>query len=286
MLTAKEAIREAERALKTSEAIDHPHAGKERYDAEELLEFVVGRAPSDGERMEGAALRRFKRLVDRRAAGSPVALLTGRTTFRDLSLQIRPGVFIPRQSSEFMVEQALRRLRGRPDPVHVDLATGVGPVALAVAHRLPRARVFGVDLSTRPLALARRNAARLGTLNATFLCGDLFAPLPRGLRGRVDVVTGHLPYVGEEEVETLPEEIIRFEPMESLTDFSPTGLGLLTRVAAEAPGWLRPSGWLLLEVSPDRSRKVATVLRRAGFKDVRSTKGELLVSRVVVGRLP
>jgi len=286
MPRAKEAVREAERLLKASDDIDHPNAGKERYEAEELLEFVLGHALDETEVVNGRDLSRYQRLVRRRASGAPVAYITGLTTFGSLSLEVRPGVFIPRQSSEFMVEQALRRLRGRPEPVHVDIATGIGPVALGVAHRLGRAHVFGVDLSRRPLALARRNAARLGIGNATFLHGDLFNPLPRVLRKGVDVVTGHLPYVGEEELDTLPEEILRFEPMESLTDFSPTGLGLLTRVAAEAPVWLRPGGWLLLEVSPDRSRKVSALLRRAGYATVRSTKGELPVSRVVVGRYP
>jgi release factor glutamine methyltransferase len=83
----------------------------------------------------------------------------------------------------------------------------------------------------------------------------------------------------------LPNEIRGFEPRESLTDFSPTGMRLITRTASEAPEWLRPQGWLLIEVSPDRAREVSTVLRRAGFRDVRSTRGGVSdVSRVIVGR--
>jgi release factor glutamine methyltransferase len=283
MPTAKEAIREAVRELRGSEAIGH-FAGSDRFSAEDLLSFVLGREPLDGEAVPQVAMRRFRRLVGRRAEGVPVAYLTGQTTFMGLSLEVGRGAFVPRQSSEWLAEQALRRLRGRAAPIHVDVATGIGPVALGVANGLPRARVFGIDLSARPLVLARRNASRLGAANATFLRGDLFDPLPPTLHGRVDVITGHLPYVGDEELTTLPEEIIRFEPKESLTDFSPTGLGLMTRMAREAPGWIRPGGWLLFEVSPDRSRKVAAVLRRAGFSAVRSTKGELSVSRVVVGR--
>jgi release factor glutamine methyltransferase len=283
MPTASEAIREAVRVLKGSQALGH-YSGSDRYAAEDLLAFVLGREPSDGEQLRPAALRRFRLLVGRRAEGVPVAYVTGRTTFMDLSLEIGPGAFVPRQSSEWLVEQALRRLRGRAGPVLVDIATGIGPVALSVASKLPRARVLGVDLSSKPLALARRNAARLGLSNVTFLRGDLFAPLPRNVRGSVDVVTGHLPYIGGEELATLPEEIIRFEPEESLTDFSPTGLGLLTRMVGEAPGWLRRGGWLLLEVSPDRSRAVAAVLRKSGLRDIRSTTGELRVSRVLVGR--
>lgn len=283
MPTAKAAIREAARALKGSPAIGH-YPGSDRITAEELLAFVLGRQPPDEEALPSPALGRLNRLVQRRATGVPVAYLTGATTFLGLSLRVAPGVFVPRQSSEWLAEQAIKRLRGRSEPSHVDVATGIGPIALGVASRVPRARVFGTELSARPLALARRNASELGFENVTFLRGDLFAPLPGSLHGSVDVITGHLPYVAGPEMITLPEEVLRFEPKESLTDFSSTGLGLLSRMAAEAPLWLRAGGWLLLEVSSDRSRAVSTVLRRSGFSDVRSTEGELSVSRVVVGR--
>jgi release factor glutamine methyltransferase len=282
--TAKELIREAERALKASDAVDHPHYGKERTDAEDILTHLLGHEARDGERIDDSTQARFRRLLARRVKGEPVAYLTGAATFGDLELEIRRGAFIPRQSSEFMAEQALRRLRGRRNPIHVDLATGIGPVALFVASALPKARVFGVDVSAKPLALARRNAARLRLRGVTFLRGDLFSPLPERLAGQVDVITIHPPYVPRGEMRILPEEIVRFEPKESLTDDSPKGDRILRRVAAQAPAWLQPGGWLLVEVSPDRAREVATILRRAGLRDVRSTKGPVPVSRVVVGR--
>jgi release factor glutamine methyltransferase len=284
MPTAREILRDAERQLKASEAIDHPHAGKEWIEAEELLAFVMGSEPDHDDEVEGLDLARFRRLLARRVTGEPLAYVTRKTTFKGLTLEITPGAFIPRESSEFLAEHAIRRLRRRPRPVHLDLATGIGPVALAVAHSLPRARVFGVDVSSRPLALARRNAARLKIRNATFLRGDLFDPLPRSLVGQVDVITIHPPYVPRRELRDLPEEIVRFEPRESLTDGSSTGLRLLNRAAQEGTDWLPPGGWLLVEVSPDRSREVSTVMRRAGFRDVRSTKGAVPFSRVVVGR--
>ena len=321
--TAREALDEAENVLEASDEIDHPHAGKERADAEDLLSFVLGEdwLPDDGVRP--ADLRRFRALVRRRAGGVPPAYITGTTEFGGLDLEVGRGAFIPRQSSEFMAEQAVRRLRRRPRPVHVDLATGVGPVALAVAHRVPKARIYGADISAKPIALARRisgpispkailrppntcvfgrpfscsatvstalsrfercNAARLGIRNATFVRGDLFAPLPGSLRGSVDVITVHPPYVPRAEVRDLPVEVKAFEPTESLTDFSRDGMGLLSRVVREGPEWLRRGGWLLVEVSPDRARDVSTALRRGGFGEVRSTKGPIPVSRVIVGR--
>jgi release factor glutamine methyltransferase len=282
--TARQILREAERTFKDSKAFDHVHAGKELADAEELLEFILGHEPDEDEEIAGAAASRFQRFVRRRATGEPNAYIIGRTSFHDLTLEVSRGAFIPRQSSEWMADQALRRLRSRRKPVHVDLATGIGPVALTVAAALRSAHVVGVDVALRPIVLARRNATKLRLRNVEFFRGDLFQPVPQRLMGSVDVVTIHPPYVGRREMRTLPFEILQFEPEESLTDYSPLGDRIVKRVATEAPAWLRPGGWLLVEVSPDRSRQVAAIVRGAGFRDVRSTKGGVEVSRVVVGR--
>jgi release factor glutamine methyltransferase len=285
MPTAEQVLRDAARTLKASNLVEHPHAGKERLDAEQILTHVLGAQPDHDREISAAELRRFHRLIARREAGEPPGYITGSEEFHGLMLAVGRGAFIPRQSSEWMADQAVRRLRGRPRPVHVDLATGVGPVAFAVAHAVPHARVFGADLFARPVALARRNAARLGLSNARFFRGDLFAPFPPELRGSVDVITVHPPYVPRREIRDLPHEIIDFEPRDSLTDNSPEGMGLLSRIVDEAPGWLRPGGWLLVEVAPDRARAVGAVLRRGGFREVRSTKGPVPVSRVVTGRI-
>ncbi len=286
MPTANEILDEAERILKASDLIDHPHAGKERFDGEEILEFIMGRLPRGGEEIPSPALRRFRRLIQRRASGEPVAYITSSAKFRGLTLEVRRGGFIPRESTEFMALQAIRRLRRRRRSVHVDLATGIGPVALSVADALRRSRVFGLDIAGPALAIARRNATRLKLRNVTFLRGDLFAPLPGDLMGSVDVITIHPPYVARGEVKDLPDEIVRFEPRESITDFSRTGLGLLERTTNEAPRWLGHDGWLLVEVSPDRARSVASLLRRYGFRDVRSTIGPVKFTRVLVGKAP
>jgi release factor glutamine methyltransferase len=284
MPTAGELIDDAERALKDCDAIEHPHAGKERYDAEAMLAFVLGSEPDGDDDVSASVARRFHALLARRLAGEPVAYVTGRAQFKGMSLRVGPGAFIPRESSEFMAEQAIRRLLGRRAPVHVDLATGVGPVALAVARAVPEARVIGVDLYPEPVAMARRNAAALGLANATFRRGDLFGAVPSSVRGSADVITIHPPYVGTRELHDLPREIVGFEPRGSLTDSSPTGMGLVQRTVDEAPTWLRSGGWLLMEVAPDRARDVATVFRRGGLRDVRSTKDHFAVTRVVVGR--
>jgi release factor glutamine methyltransferase len=270
-----------------SPSVDHWQKGRERIEAEELLEYVLGELPDDDDDVPAPARRRFERLVARRATGEPVPQILGFMEFRGLRVGVRRGVFIPRDSSEWLAVQAVRRLRRRSGkPVYVDLATGAGPVALAVANEVRGAEVYGTDLTAEAVALARDNARRL-RVPARFVRGDLFSGLPGRLAGRVDVITFHPPYLGRGELKDLPDEIRHFEPASALTDRSPTGMFLIERAALESEEWLRPGGWLLVEVAPDRSRAVASLLRRCGLRDVKSTKDTsttLDVSRVIVAR--
>jgi release factor glutamine methyltransferase len=285
-MNASEVLSDAVDTLKASTAIDHWQRDREQIEANELLCFAMGVErvrPRDD--VPPAIRRRFVRMIDRRASGEPVQLIMGHAVFRGLEIEARPGVFVPRDSTEFLAEQAIRRLHGRRRPIAIDLATGGGAVALSIANEVPRARVFGSDISDAAVRVARHNAEAL-RLRATFARGDLFGGLPRRIAGEVDVITLHPPYVARGELRELPEEILRFEPVHTLTDQSLDGLGLVGRSVAEAPAWLRPGGWLLIEVSPDRARPVASVMRRGGFADVRSTMDRgFKVTRVLVGRL-
>jgi release factor glutamine methyltransferase len=285
---AADVLSDAVATLKASPEIDHWQTDREEIEADDLLCFALGvdTLGSDDEVPAGVR-RRFSRMVERRAAGEPVQLIKGFAVFRGLEIIARPGVFVPRDSTEFLAEQAVRRLRGRRRPVAVDLACGGGTVALAVADEVPAARVVGTDISAEAIRVARRNAEGLDIANVRFFTGDLFGALPRELRGTVDVITLHPPYVARSEMPQLPAEIRRYEPVHTLTDHSDDGLGLLGRAAEGSGAWLRRGGWLLIEVSPDRARSVSNVLRRNGFRDVRSTTDrEFKVTRVLVGRWP
>jgi release factor glutamine methyltransferase len=289
--SAADLVDEGEARLQRSPAIQHWPADRERREAAALLSFALGDREASEELAHPDAVvstrprDRYRRLVDRRASGEPMAHILGWTTFRGLRIAVRPGSFVPRQSSELLAETAVRRLRGRRSPIAIDLATGVGPVALAVAHAIRGAEVHGTDISQRAVRQARANAASLGLHNVAFHCGDLFGALPARLRNQVAVITVHPPYVPPRELGDLPLEIRGFEPEDALTDRSADGLALLARTAEEAPGWLRPGGWLLVEVSPDRARDVRSRLIRSRYRDVRSTRGWPDISRVIVGRL-
>lgn len=275
----------AERVLLESDAIDHWQKERERIEAEELLDHALGHDFDLEDDVSLPVQAKFEKMIARRATGEPTQLIKGYSEFRSLKLIQKPGTFIPRDSSEYLAAQAILRIRRRKTPIAVDMACGTGPVALSVKNEVPAALVYGSDISSEAIRDARANARKL-KIGAKFVCGDLFRPLPRGLRGRVDVITLHPPYVGKKELKDLPDEILLFEPVHVLTDGSKQGMGLLEMTVAQAPEWLRAGGWLLIEVSPDRSRAVMSVMRRGGFKDVRShVDSGFKITRILAGRI-
>jgi release factor glutamine methyltransferase len=288
--TVAEHIDKAIRKIDKSTAIDHWDRNLGRYDAEELMAEVLGRRLTARflERvLDSTSKKRFAAMIARRVNGEPIPRIKGHYTFRGLDLLVRDGVFVPRASSELLAEEAIKALRRRRgERVAVDVATGAGPVALAVAHEVHNADVWGVDISKDAAALGKDNARRLGLGNAHFRAGDLLDALPRRLRGQIDVFTIHPPYVLGRDLKELPREIREFEPLQSLTDGSDDGLGLVRRLAGAAHDWLRPGGVLLVEVGTYLSRRTQAMLRGAGLVEVGWTKDELGVTRVVSGRTP
>lgn len=286
MPRVEELLDEAEAAIRSSRAVDLWRPSDARVNAEELLGKLLGKQITTDfldDEVSKAQAARFWRLVARRVSGEPVALILGYTEFRKMKLAVGSDVFVPRNSSELLAEKAIRRLRRRRFPVAVDVATGTGPIALAMANEVPGAEVYGLDIWEPSLKVARKNASRLG-LGVRFIKSDMLAKLPAAARGRIDVFTCHPPYVARSQVRRLPREIRDFEPKVSLSDNSRDGLGMVGRLASQAPDWLKQGGWLLLEVSPDLARAVGSILRRAGFSDVRSERDSLGATRVVSGR--
>jgi release factor glutamine methyltransferase len=268
---------------------DSSHIFEDRHEAEELLAFCLETEIDalDDEVIPPTRTRdRFLALVTRRAGGEPFPHLTGSIEFYGLRLEVRPGPFVPRPSSELTVERAARRLRRRNDPVVVDVCAGAGPIALAIADEFPDAEVWGADIDAGGLALGRRNARRLGIDNVTFRTSDMYGALPARLKGRVDVITGHIPYVAANEVEDLPSEVREYEPLFTLSDSSSDGLDLIRRATQEAPAWLKPGGWLMMEISEDLGKKVTRICRQAGFGHIGVASDEDELSVVIEAQLP
>ncbi|MXG26278.1 putative protein N(5)-glutamine methyltransferase [Streptomyces sp. YIM 132580] len=221
-------------------------------------------------------------LVEARVAGLPLEHVLGWAEFRGRRLAVDAGVFVPRRRTEFLVAQAAALAPERA--VVVDLCCGSGALGVALATEaadsLGRVDLYACDVEPAAVRCARRNIGGLGQVYE----GDLFEPLPAGLRGRVDVLLANVPYVPTADVELLPAEARVHEPRVAL-DGGGDGLDVLRRVAAEAPEWLAPGGSLLVEASERQRDAAVGVLRGAGLA-ARVVVSEELYATVVIGTRP
>ena len=199
-------------------------------------------------------------MVERRAAGEPLEQVVGWAEFCGLRILVDPGVFVPRRRSEFLVQTAAS-LAGRGQAVIVDLCCGTGALGLAAAALLGGADLRASDIDPVAVACARRNVEAAG---GHVYQGDLFDPLPAGLRGSVTTLICNAPYVPTAEVGFLPPEARDHEPHTAL-DGGPDGLSVLRRVAAQAPHWLAADGQLLVEASDRQAPLMAQAMSAAGL---------------------
>lgn len=203
-------------------------------------------------------------LARRRVAGEPLQYLTGIAGFRHIELAVGPGVLVPRPETEGVAARAMELLPqgGRV----VDIGTGSGAIALAVADERPDAEVWAAEISDEALVWAERNRSALG-LPVKLVRGDLFHGLPPELQASFDVVVSNPPYVAPEERESLPREVVEHEPAIALfADGS--GIHVIERLAREAKQWLRPGGWLVIEISSTQSHLVGSLFDDNGYAAV------------------
>lgn len=199
-------------------------------------------------------------VMTKRIAGIPVAYLTGRQGFYDLVFEVTPDVLIPRPETELLVETALTMIP--PDrPCNIlDLGTGSGVIAIALAKNRPRARVLALDISIRALLLARRNAERLSVSNIDFVASDWYAALGSI---RFDGIVANPPYIASNDPH-LQQGDLRFEPALALVA-KHDGLSCLQKIIAQAPPFLHAGGWLLCEHGYDQASACRELLTTAGF---------------------
>lgn len=264
----------------------------DRLDARLLVEHVAGCTHAEliasPERALAAdAARRLAALVERRAAGEPLAYLTGSTGFYGLEFGVSPAVLIPRPDTELIVDLALARARtlqaAGKAPRLLDLGTGSGAIAVSLAVSLPAARVEAVERSPAALDIARANARRHG-VDVVFHQGDWFAPLAdTGSDTRFDIVVSNPPYVAAGDPH-LAQDGLPFEPQEALSDGG-DGLSCLRTIVQGAPVHLLSGGWLLLEHGYDQAAAVRALLAAAGFVEVTSWRDLAGIERVSGGRL-
>ncbi len=247
-----------------------------RLDAAILLAHVLGRPRSyllshDDSLVDPIDADAYLDLIQRRQQGMPAAYLLGEREFWSLSFAVSPAVLVPRPETELVVERCLVLLDGGSSPslpqrIHppsvVDLGTGSGAIALALAHEQPHWLITATDQSAAALQIARRNAVRLGVEQVEFLEGSWLEPLAAR---RFDLIVSNPPYIAAADPAL---QALRHEPAIALSP-GPSGLESLLHLIAQAPAHLQPGGWLVLEHGRDQADALAAALVAAGAHSVR-----------------
>ena len=268
------------------QAVAEDGAGLDRIDAEHLLAHCLQQtrawlyAHAD-QAVDATQADAYAGLVKRRMGGEPVAYLTGVRGFWSLELQVSPDTLVPRPETELLVELALGRLPAEAAVQVLDLGTGSGAIALAIASERPLARITGVDASSAALDVAAGNGRRLGLANAVFEPGDWYGRLDGR---RYDVIVSNPPYIAVGDPH-LDEGDLRFEPPAALSS-GPDGLDAIRTIVAGAPAHLAPGGYLLLEHGWTQGAAVRGLLAEAGFGAIETARDLEERERVSIGKMP
>lgn len=263
-----------------------------RLEAQMLLSHVLGKPrvwliAHDDQALTDEEFEAFQGLCQRRMAGEPIAYLVGEREFMGLAFHVTPAVLIPRPETELLVETALKALAGRHAPHVLDLGTGSGAIAVALAHARPDAQVWATDISAEALEIARRNAAR-HDVEVGFLSGTWFEPFAHAVveddpesSCRFDAIVSNPPYIPMSDAH-LTEGDLRFEPKSALTD-NADGLSAYRVLTGEALKFLVPGGCLCVEHGFDQGPAVFDLFEAAGFVDIKTIRDLAGHPRVTAG---
>ena len=279
-------------------------------DAELLMLHASGmdrlRAYMDNPEADRIVLSRINRLVKRRAAGEPLQYIIGHVDFLGLEIRVGRGVLIPRPETEMLVEEAINTIKskmlsvkssgkppsafspsrvsstqGRSDlqpSAFLDLCTGSGCIALALAKEFPASEVYATDVSAKAIKYAKDNADRNTIRNVEFLKGSLFAPVEEHMS--FDLITANPPYISTSDIAGLQREVREWEPLRAL-DGGEDGLDFYRKILSKAAGHLKEGGWIFFELGFGQSEAVAEIAGNAGFKNIELIKDFAGVDRVL-----
>ena len=224
----------------------------------------------------------FKALIRLRVQGTPTQYLTGRQEFWSMEFAVAPGVLIPRPETEHLVEAAIERAKPLEHPEIVDIGTGSGAIAISLQKELPQAAISASDISETALNIARRNAETLfpNEPRIAFVQGDLFAPFAGQ---SFDVIVSNPPYLSAQEYAELAQEIREYEPLTAIWG-GEDGLDAYRRLIAEVGNYLRPSGYLILEIGNTQAEAVTRLCQESGLAVEQVIKDYAGLDRVVVAR--
>ncbi|MCG9677890.1 peptide chain release factor N(5)-glutamine methyltransferase [Vibrio sp. Isolate24] len=229
--------------------------------------------------LEPEELLAFEKTLQRRLSGEPVAYITGEREFWSLPLKVAPSTLIPRPDTERLVEVALEKAIENQGDI-LDLGTGTGAIALAIASELPSRQVWGIDLKQEAKRLAESNAELLGIRNAKFLSGSWFEPLGAGTK--FALIVSNPPYI-EAQDPHLKQGDVRFEPLSALVA-KDNGLADIIHIAKQSVTFLLPDGWLMFEHGYDQGASVRAILDSLGFQNITTYKDYGENDRVTIGQ--
>jgi release factor glutamine methyltransferase len=261
-----------------------PHPARARQDAETLLLHLLGKdkawliAHAEEELSDDKAAR-YAEALERRFQGEPIQYITGEAEFYGLPFRVTRDVLIPRPETEHLVERALELAANFPAPRIVDVGTGSGAIAVALAHELPDAPITAIDFSADALAIARENAKR-NSVTLRFLCGDLLAPVAGE---QFDIVVSNPPYVPTTDRAALSVEVRGYEPAMALFA-GDGGLDIYRRLIPAAFDTLIPGGYVVLEIGYDQSHAIIELLATSGFRQIEFVPDLQGIPRVACAR--
>jgi release factor glutamine methyltransferase len=261
----------------------------------EALHISKARLYTDNQEIPEAVAAQIDACVARRTQGEPLQYIIGYIEFYGLKINVGRGVLIPRPETELLVEKAIKRIKEETEKRRIgeaeksgvtdslrflDLCTGSGCIALALAKHFSDADVYGIDQSEAALVYATQNALDNGIRNIHFKLGDLFEPV-RPLH--FDCIISNPPYIKRDEIMTLQREVKDYEPLEAL-DGGPDGLDFYRNILRQAPTYLKENGIILLEMGFDQARDIGAIAVKAGLRDIEVIKDYAGIERIFVGR--
>ena len=265
-----------------------PHPERARRDAETLLQQATGKNRAwlmahAKDHFAGCAAIGYATLLNRRAKGEPIQYITGETEFYGLPFRVSREVLIPRPETEHVVERVLELATQFRAPRILDVGTGSGAIAVAVARHLPQTTITATDCSLAALEIARQNAARNEVAaRIRFLHGDLLSPVAEE---RFDIIVSNPPYVAEADRATLTVEVREFEPAMALFA-SGDGLAIYRRLIPQGCAALVPGGWMVLEIGYGQQAAVHALLEQSGYREIAFTADLQGIPRVAAARSP
>ncbi|MBM4054591.1 MAG: peptide chain release factor N(5)-glutamine methyltransferase [Planctomycetes bacterium] len=288
IVTIRGVIQWAVRELQCS-GIDSP-----RLDAEVILSHLLGCDRTElhthpEKPVQCAIASQYKKAIQRRVQRTPLQYITHHAEFMSLDFYVNESVLIPRPETELLVEAAIKKANGflsEDEIIVIDIGVGSGNIAVSLAKYIDISKIYAIDISPEAIDIAKINARKHGVENKiTFLCGNIYEPLQsRGIKIKAHFIVSNPPYIASSELSVLQQEVRDYEPHTALISGT-SGLEMFERILEDISSWLRPSGFLLLEVAEKQARQIIKMMKNTNiFTSIQRIKDYQNISRILIAQ--